>query len=392
MHLFGGVWSPSCASYALRPVAHDQRMNFPEETLQTVLKNFYADDCLKSVGITEEAISIVHSLCKLLALVGFPLTKWISSDRRVLEAIPVEERAKGVKNLDLDRSSLPVERALGIHWNTDTDHFGIQIKSKLKEFTRRGLLSIVSSVYDPLGLVCPFVVRAKVIFQDERKSGKVWDDPLSPENQLRWSKWLEELPLLKQFEVERCLMPAGFGKPVKCELHHFCDASMSAYGSVSYLRAVNAEGNVHCSLLLGKSRLAPIRQMTIPRLELSAAMIAVRMDRMLSREISLEIQDSVFWTDSMIVLQHIYSCSKRLQTFVANRLSAIHEGSKPRQWRKVGTKENPADDVSSGLKGFDMISSHRWKRGPEFFWQDDTAWSTNPAVPGTACEDEEVKN
>ena len=94
----------------------------------------------------------------------------------------------------------------------------------------------------------------------------------------------------------------------------------------------------------------------------------------------------------MIVLQHIYSCSKRLQTFVANRLSAIHEGSKPRQWRKVGTKENPADDVSSGLQGFDMISSHRWKRGPEFIWQDDTAWPTNPAVPEIACEDEEVKN
>ena len=86
-----------------------------------MLKKFYADNCLKSVGTTEEAINIVRSLCKLLALVGFRLTKWISNDRRVLEAIPEEERAKGVKNLDLDRSSLPVERVLGIHWNTDTD-------------------------------------------------------------------------------------------------------------------------------------------------------------------------------------------------------------------------------------------------------------------------------
>ena len=137
VHLFGGVWHPSHGSFALRHVAHDHRMNFPEETLQTVLKNFYADDCLKSVGTTEEAINIVHSLCKLLALMGFRLTKWISNDQQVLEAIPVEERAKGVKNLDLDCSSLPVERALGIHWNTDTDQFGIQIKSKQREFTRR---------------------------------------------------------------------------------------------------------------------------------------------------------------------------------------------------------------------------------------------------------------
>ena len=113
---------------------------------------------------------------------------------------------------------------------------------------------------------------------------------------------------------------------------------------------------------------------------------------MLSRELSVEIQYSVFWTDSMIVLQYIYSCSKRFQTFVANQLSVIHDGSKPRQWRKVGTRENPADDVSRGLKGFDMISSDRWKRGPEFLWQDDTAWPTNPAVPEIACEDEEVKS
>jgi len=81
VHLFGGVWSPSCASFALRRVADDHRMDFPEETIQTVLKNFYADDCLNSVGTTEEAINIVLSLCKLLALVGFRLAKWISNDR-----------------------------------------------------------------------------------------------------------------------------------------------------------------------------------------------------------------------------------------------------------------------------------------------------------------------
>ena len=113
---------------------------------------------------------------------------------------------------------------------------------------------------------------------------------------------------------------------------------------------------------------------------------------MLSRELSLTIQDPVFWTDSMIVLQYIYSCSKRFQTFVANRLSVIHDGSMPRQWRKVGTKDNPADDVSRGLNGFEMISNNRWKRGPVFLWQDESAWPTNTAVTEIACEDEEVKN
>ena len=164
VHLFGGVWSPSCASFALRRVAEDHRTDFPDETIQTVLKNFYADDCLKSVSSTDRAINIVDGLCKLLALAGFRLTKWISNDHKVLEAIPVQERAKAVKDLDLDHGSLPIERALGIHWNTETDHFGVQVKVKQRELTRRGLLSVVSSVYDPLGLVSPFVVRAKMIF------------------------------------------------------------------------------------------------------------------------------------------------------------------------------------------------------------------------------------
>ena len=113
---------------------------------------------------------------------------------------------------------------------------------------------------------------------------------------------------------------------------------------------------------------------------------------MLSRELSLEIEDSRLWTDSMLVLQYFYSRSKRFQTFLAIRLSVVHDGSMPRQWRKVGTKVNPADDVSRGLNGFNMISNDRWKRGPEFLWQDETAWPTNPAVPEIACEDEEVKN
>jgi len=167
VHLFGGVWSPSCASFPLRRIADDRRMNFPEVIIQAVLKNFYADDCLKCGCTTEMAINIVHSLCKLLALVCFWLTKWISNEQKVLEASPVEERTEGVKNFHLDCSSLPVEGALGIHWNTDTDQFGIQIKSKQREFTQRGPLSIASFVYDPLGLVCPFIFRAKVICQDK---------------------------------------------------------------------------------------------------------------------------------------------------------------------------------------------------------------------------------
>ena len=137
-------------------------------------------------------------------------------------------------------------------------------------------MSLVSSIYDPLDLVCPFVLHAKL--KRSASLGKQWDDPLSPESQVKWSRWLEQLPKLERFKVERCLVPPGFGKIKKCQIHHFSVASLLAYGPVSYLRLVNVEGRIHCALLLGKSKLSPMRQMTIPRLELSATVIAVRMD------------------------------------------------------------------------------------------------------------------
>ena len=137
-------------------------------------------------------------------------------------------------------------------------------------------MSLVSSIYDPLDLVCPFVLHAKL--KRSASLGKQWDDPLSPESQVKWSRWLEQLPKLERFKVERCLVPPGFGKIKKCQIHHVSVASLLAYGPVSYLRLVNVEGRIHCALLLGKSKLSPMRQMTIPRLELSATVIAVRMD------------------------------------------------------------------------------------------------------------------
>jgi len=256
VHLFGGVWSPSCANYALHRTAEDNADGYASDTVKTVLENFYVDDCLKALATDEEAIQIVTELCKLLTNGGFRLTKWISNSRRVMASIPEEERAKVMKNLDLNHALFPIERALGVHWDTNTDMLGIQNKPKEKVRTRRGLLSVLSSVYDPLGFVCPFVLQAKKIFQNECRSGKGWDAELEPENMKLWEQWLEELPLLSQFRVPRCFYPEHFGSPIKCQLHHFGDASQAAFGVVSFVRLVNTTGQVHCTFLFAKSRLA----------------------------------------------------------------------------------------------------------------------------------------
>ncbi|XP_077997424.1 uncharacterized protein LOC144450652 [Glandiceps talaboti] len=392
VHLFGGLWSPSCASFALRKTAADYIQDFPPEVIDTVNRDFYVDDCLRSLDSDDQAIEMIVSLCELLFKGGFRLTKWSSNSKRVFRSVPFEERAKEVKSLDLDSDALPVERALGIHWDTEADVFGIKIRQKTPVYTRRGLLRITSSVYDPLGFVSPYVLQAKKIFQDECKLGKVWDDNIDPVNCHKWEAWLKGLPKLERFKVPRCLIPDEFGKVMCAQLHHFGDASEDAYGAASYLRVENVEGRVHCALVMAKSRLAPIHQITVPRLELCAAVTTIRMDSLLRNELSMPLQESVFWTDSTTILHYIWSKTKRFQTFVANRLATIHEGSSPSQWRYVNSKDNPADDASRGLNAKTMLERRRWCEGPEFLWKSEGNWPSMPVYcPSMLDDNSEVK-
>ena len=143
-----------------------------------------------------------------------------------------------------------------------------------------------------------------------------------------------------------CVQSTKLEAIASIQLHHFSDASTIAYGAASYLRLQYVSGKVRCFLLMAKSRLAPIKQLTIPRLELTAATLSVRLDHLIRRELTLSIDTSTFWTDSMCVLRYISSEDKRFHTYVENRVSVIREGSSPAQWRYVESKLNSADDAS----------------------------------------------
>lgn len=255
------------------------------------------------------------------------MTKWASNDRQVLESIPLEERNKDVKELNLECDTLPTERALGVSWFIETDTFSFKVFIKEKPCTRRGILAVVSSVYDPLGMVAPFVLPAKLLLQDLYRKGLGWDDQIPYVHLSRWQAWLADLPKLSQLSVNRCVKGADLGGVVITESHHFCDASQFAYGAVSYLRQVNSDGQAHCSFLVGNSRLAPLKQMSIPRLELAAATVSVRLNKLLKNELEIPIDKITFWTDSMTVLRYSANESKRFHTYVANRVAIIREDS-----------------------------------------------------------------
>lgn len=201
------------------------------------------DDCLRSVKSEQTAITHLKDLMSLFKKGEFHLAKWLPNSCEVMESIPTSEHATSVKDFDFDRA--PVERVLGMRQHIATDTFGFKITMKDRPTTRRGILLVVSSVYDPLGFVAPFILTAKLILQDLCKKKPGWDEKI-PEVFERWKAQVETLPKLQEFSVDRCFKPPDFGEVVSCLLLYFSDASQLAYGAVSYLWLVNSQGNVHC--------------------------------------------------------------------------------------------------------------------------------------------------
>ena len=390
VHLFGKADSPCIAAWALQRTATDNRADFSKEVCDIVSNNFYVDDCLFSVPTTERAVKSSLQLIELLKKGNFRLTKFVSNVKEVLAAIPAEERT--IKNLDLDK--LPIERALGLQWDTETDTFGVKVslsQKQLNDDTSRGCLSTISSTFDPLGMIGPVMLPAKRVMQKTWKLKLHWDEKL-PEDLLNgWKKWKDELVLLSHVNIPRCYFDGGCPDNASFQLHHFSDASEYGYGTVSYLRKKGQDGTIKCSFVMSKSRTAPLQYVSVPRLELQAATIAVRVHDMILKEIDLNISSTFFWTDSKITLQYINNESRRFKTYVANRVSEIREVSHPSQWRHCPGTLNPADDASRGLSARQLLSSERWFNGPAFLAEPESEWPQTEI--GELTEDEmEIKN
>ncbi|XP_062573263.1 uncharacterized protein LOC134235177 [Saccostrea cucullata] len=366
VHLFGAASSPGCANYGLKFLAKSQ-----EEQLQAasffVQNNFYVDDGLTSVETEEEAIKLIQDAQILCANGGLRLHKFISNNKNVINSVAESERAADVKDLDLSHEQLPMEQALGIKWNIEEDAFCFKAVDQNASPTRRSMLSIVASIFDPLGFLSPFTLTGKRILQEMCQGNIGWNDPLPADRLLEWEAWIKDLQNLDLIKVPRCLIPSDFGKPITFELHHFSDASTNGYGQCSYLRVVKGT-KVHCALVIAKARVAPLKVVTIPRLELTAAVLSVKVSLFLKRELNLPINREYFWTDSKVVLGYINNEARRFHVFVANRVQMIRDATKPHQWLYIESASNPADHASRGLRASEVNDSS-WLTGPPLLWQ-----------------------
>ena len=259
VHIFGAKDSPSIANYALKKTARDNSCDFNKMTVNAVGKDFYVDDLLKSVPDDNDAIQLASDLMALLRRRGFCLTKWISSSKQVLATIPESERADPMLNLSIDK--LPISRALALQWNVEEDVFQFKIVDVDKPETKRGILSTVASLYDPLGFAAPVTLLAKIFLQKLWRTKAEWDERL-PEAELGdWRQWKNDLLALTKVKIPRCYKSkekkpsqTSHGDTRKCvkeiQLHNFSDASEIGYGAASYIPTEFTDRRVMCARVL----------------------------------------------------------------------------------------------------------------------------------------------
>ena len=367
VHPFGAVSSGSCANFALKKAAIDQKDRFGERAARALTREFYVDDHLNSEADVHTAKTLFEATRDMCAESGFNLTKLVSNSSELMELLPVECLSPSLVDLTLSKQQLPIERALGVFWCLENDTLQFRITFQDKPLNKSGVLGTIGSVYDPTGMAGPFILPGRKILQSITREKGGWQDELSPELRAMWEKWRMKLPDLQKIRVNRCYKPADF-KTASCSLHSFSDASDYGYGQVTYLRQVSEENEVCVALVMAKSRVVPAKKTTIPRMELTAALVSAQVTDLVKEELDMSLSYETYWVDSTIVLGYIQNDKKRFRTFVANKQQKIRNLTEKKQWKYINTEDNPADFASRGISVDEKDKVHSWLYGPSMLW------------------------
>ncbi|VDI30798.1 Hypothetical predicted protein [Mytilus galloprovincialis] len=330
VHVFGNSPSPAVATLGLRKAAKASEHEFGSHVTSFVTRDFYVDDGLTSCPTKEEAVKLMKDTQQALAKYGnLRLHKFASNCAEVMSAFHASDLAFKFKDLDLESDSKPLQRSLGLSWDVNTDNFLFQLSSENKPITRRGILSTINSLYDPLGFLAPVIIQGKLLLRKIVSETVDWDQPLSDETAAEWKSWRDTLIAIETLRIPRTYVPY-LSKTATKELHVFSDASEKAIAAVAYLRTTDSSGEPNIGFILGKAKVAPTSGHTIPRLELSAAVLAVEITQTIVDNLDLHIDNVKFYTDSKVVLGYISNETRRFFIYVANRVEKIRKFSSPK--------------------------------------------------------------
>ncbi|XP_062716216.1 uncharacterized protein LOC134291880 [Aedes albopictus] len=378
--IFGAACSPSSAQYIKNLNAMDFVAKYPRAT-EAIIHRHYVDDYLDSFGTFEEAVRVGREVKAIHAEGGFEIRNFLSNDSTIATLVG-DESPEAEKNICVEKDER-IESVLGMKWipSSDTFTFTISLRDNLLHVleqshvpTKREVLRTVMSFFDPLGLISFFLIHGRTMMQDIWATGIEWDDPLTEEVLVQWKQWINLIPRLSTLRIPRCyLTGARENSYSKLQIHAFVDASQSAYACAVYFRVETLEGPV-VSLVAAKSKVAPLKMLTIPRLELQAAVLGSRLLNSVITMHALPVAKRVLWSDSNTVLAWIRSDQRRYHQYVGFRIGEILSMTDVNEWRKVPTKENVADDATKWGTGPDIRSESRWFQGPAFLKQPEESW------------------
>ncbi|XP_071056302.1 uncharacterized protein [Onthophagus taurus] len=363
----------SCAPYlairCLRQLAseHSEAQPFGAVILQ---HDTYVDDILSGADTVDEVQEVIFQLTQVLKAGGFTARKWISNVPAAISILTPDLLAES-RTLNIEDDKSP--RALGLMWNNASDHFLFcfnNLYDSIDKVNKRTVLSFIARLFDPLGWLSPLIITAKIFMQNLWTRNLEWDQPLPEDLERQWKTVVDDFRGVPMIRVPRWL---GLGRSVNSiQLHGFADASTSAYGAVVYLRVFDNE-EVRVSVVFSKSKVAPLKVVTIPRLELCACVLLVRLARRVRSALDVPDIPIHLWTDSTVALAWICSQPSKWKDFVRNRVTEIHDLPEA-QWRYVPSGENPADFVSRGVPVRQLQEATLWWSGPAWLSSSSGDW------------------
>ncbi|XP_018316899.1 uncharacterized protein, partial [Mycetomoellerius zeteki] len=369
---YGLACAPFLALRTLAQLIEDEGDTFPH-AIPSLKKGRYVDDIFggaDTIPRVKEIVQQVNSLCKAG---GFSLQKWTSNEPSILESIPSAGQAS-LPFLQFNQST--AVQVLGLQWNPKTDSFHYSVATSIPTIiSKRVILSTIAKIFDPLGLVAPVLITAKIFIQELWAIKLGWDDALPITLSQRWIAFIEQLKDIPKLKFPRWI---AYTSECSIELHGFCDASQKAICATVYLRSSNVKGEVATSLICSKTKVAPLKKMTIPRLELLGACLLTNLISRVLQALEFKEAPIILWTDSSVVYTWINGHPSRWKDFVRNRVCSIHETLPQAIWRFIPGKDNPADCATRGLTPTQLSTHSIWNFGPNWLKQPHQRWPQEP--------------
>lgn len=371
---YGTASAPYLSMRCLKQLVSDFKGRVDNEVISRIDEDFYVDDLITGHDDKERLMILCEQISNILKTGCFNLRKWVYNYDFSLNNVTSKELSLG-ENCQ--------NKTLGLGWfyTTDELYFTSKFQDNIDDnkITKRYILSIISQIYDPLGLLSPTIILAKFILQKLWLNKLDWDDIIPKDILLAWKQFTKTLCHLPNLRIPRHVISKSNNKDKQIELHIYCDASKIGYGACAFIRSYDKHtfDSLTVHLICAKGKVAPVKPVSIPRLELCAALVGARLYQKIIKSLKSKFNQVYFYTDSTIVLGWLNTSPSLLKLFVQNRCVEINELTNGFLWLHIDSKNNPADLLSRGVPIDALQSCQLWWKGPSYLSEPNSAWLDN---------------